>query len=222
MDKYQDRTWIDVSHIIEGGMVHWPEDIEVKTGQTRSIGTHEANVSFVHMSVHTGTHVDAPKHFFKEGKDVSEIPLEQLIGPAKVFHIHNHNCITFREIRHLPIVKGDRVLFKTRNSEANWARQPFMTDYVYLETNAALFLKNRGVICIGVDYLSVSSGNNAEEVHKILLENELLIIEGLNLANIDEGIYDMICLPLKIKDADGSPARVLLKRSDAGMKFQGH
>src|ERR1043166_3083442 len=125
--------WIDISVEIEDGMVHWPGDAPVKSGKRESMekGGH-ANVTCVSMSAHTGTHVDAPLHFIKDGKDVTELSLDALIGKAKLFHIRNQHKITAGELQGLSIEKGDRVLFKTRNSESAWWTKEFNSNFVAL------------------------------------------------------------------------------------------
>jgi arylformamidase len=104
------------------------------------------------------------------------------------------------------------VIFKTGNSSAKWLMADFNENFIYLSTEAAIFLRDKGVIAIGVDYLSVAGMRNGMEVHKILLEKDILIIEGLQLKDVSPGKYEMICMPLKIKGADGAPARVVLRK----------
>jgi arylformamidase len=205
--------WIDVTMSIRNGMVHWPGDLEVEIARTSSIEKgDDANVTALHMSAHTATHVDAPLHFISGGSDVTAFDLDTLIGLAKVFFIRDTERITLDEIRKLKISEGDRVIFKTRNSEKDWAMLPFQKNYIYLETDAAQFLCDKGIISVGVDYLSVAGKENSSEVHKLLLEKEIIIIEGLMLDGVEEGDYEMICLPLKIENADGAPARVIIRK----------
>jgi arylformamidase len=207
------NNWIDVSVLIQDSMVHWPTDSPVKIFRTSSIEKGaDANVSTLNISAHTGTHIDAPLHFIRNGKDVSEISLNQLTGKIKVFEIMDKNKITLDEIKKFEIDKGDGVFFKTRNSERDWTMQPFNANYIYLETDAATFLRSKEIKCVGIDYLSIGGEENGKEVHTILLGSEILIIEGLNLHTIQAGTYEMICLPLKLKDSDGSPARVIIRK----------
>ena len=207
------QNWIDITTAIENGMVHWPGDVPVSVQQSSSIAAgDEANVTTLSMSAHTATHLDAPRHFIAEGKDITRIPLEVLTGPAKVFHIKDPQRITLQEIKDLPITAGDRVLFRTRNSDKAWAMLEFQKDYVYLATDAAEFLKAKRIVCLGIDYLSIAGEENGAKVHRILLGAEICVIEGLNLQNIEPGTYEMVCLPLKIKGADGAPARVIIRK----------
>jgi arylformamidase len=202
-------TWIDITTTIYHQMVHWPDDIPVHITRTSSmnIGA-QNNVTALQMSAHTGTHIDAPCHFINEGKDITHVSLNKLMGQAKLFSFEHTMQITSNELKDLPISKGDRILFKTRNSDTDWSRQPFQTNFVHLSVDAAWHLKNKEVACIGVDYLSIGD----KEVHQILLSDNVAIIEGLNLHGISEGNYEMICLPLKISGADAAPARAIIRR----------
>lgn len=206
-------AWIDITAIISPDLVVWPGDDAVRITKRSAIGVDgaEANVSMLSLSAHTGTHMDAPLHFIENGKDIMRTDIDALIGHAKVFHITNETEITYQEIKDLPIEQGDRILFRTRNSEIDWETLPFMEDYVYLTPEAARFLVEKEVKTIGVDYLSVGGQENGVEVHKILLGAPVHIIEGLKLNNVEPGDYEMICLPMKIKGADGAPARVVIK-----------
>lgn len=172
----------------------------------------DANVTNLSMSAHIGTHVDAPLHFIRNGKDVSSIQMNRMVGPARVIEIRNTELITVEEIIPHNITKGERILFRTVHSNADWSMEPFKRDYIYLSTGAAKYLVEKGVYTIGVDYLSVAGEENGLEVHRLLLSHEILIIEGLNLRNVEPGNYEMICLPMKLEGADGAPARVIVKK----------
>ena len=201
-------TWIDVTTTIEDGMVHWPDNAPVHITHTSSIANGDAaNVTKLSMSAHTATHVDAPLHFIANGDDVTTLDLATLMGPVRLVQIEDSEAIKLAEIQDLPLAPGERVLFKTRNSAAEWATAPFKKDFVALAADAVKFLQEKGVICVGVDYLSVGG----PEAHHVLLDNGITVIEGLALQHVEPGAYEMICLPLKIKGSDGAPARVLLK-----------
>jgi arylformamidase len=206
--------WIDISATISDGMVSWPTDEPVHIFKTEEIGVNSgvANVTAISTTAHVGTHIDAPLHFFANGKDISEIDLNILIGRAKVFNIKDKTKISYEEIKYLGIKQGDRVLFRTRNSEIDWERKPFFEDYIYLATDAAQYLADTGVQCVGVDYISIGGKENNPEVHRIILGKPIIIIEGLKLGNVAASEYDMVCLPLKIKGSDGGPSRVILRK----------
>ncbi|MBS1688360.1 MAG: cyclase family protein [Bacteroidetes bacterium] len=211
---YKTEKWIDVSATIFDGMVRWPTDPAVHIYKAEEIGKDgaEANVTGISTTAHVGTHVDAPLHFYKDGADVASIGLDKLVGHARVIEIKDKEKISLEEIKDIPIEKGDRILFRTRNSDADWTNKPFTEDYVYLSTEAANYLVSKEVNCIGVDYLSLGSKENDPEVHRAVLGASIVIIEGLVLKDILAGEYEMICLPLKIKDSDGGPARVIIRK----------
>lgn len=205
--------WIDISATISNGMTRWPDDPEVRVSRVEEMGNgSEANVTEIATTAHVGTHIDAPLHFIPDGKDVASVPLEKLVGIAKVFHIKNEREISLDDIRYLDITRGDRILFRTRNSKIEWEHKPFIEDYVYLSKDAAHFLADKKINCVGIDYLSLGSKEDDPEVHRLMLGTPIIIIEGLKLKDITPGIYDMVCLPLKIKNSDGGPCRVIIRK----------
>ena len=208
------HPWIDITFPVSNGMTTWPGDQPVQLKRTSTIGVDGAtsNVTSLSMSAHTGTHIDAPLHFIRGGKDITQVKVEELIGYTKIFHITDPQQITFSELKELPIEEGDILLFRTRNSDTNWINVPFKEDYVYLSINAAQYLVKVGVKCIGVDYLSVGGMENGVEVHKTLLNAGITIIEGLKLNDVVPGLYEIIALPMRIQGADGAPARVVIRR----------
>ncbi|RZK45016.1 MAG: cyclase family protein [Pedobacter sp.] len=208
------HPWIDITFPISNGMTTWPGDPPVQLKRMSTIGMEGAlaNVTTISMSAHTGTHIDAPLHFIRGGKDITQVEPETLIGYTKLFHITDPQQITFSELKELPIEDGDILLFRTRNSEKNWINSPFKEDYVYLSVNAAQYLVKTGVKCIGVDYLSVGGMDNGVQVHKILLSAGITIIEGLKLNDAVQGLYEIVALPMKIQGSDGAPARVVIRR----------
>jgi arylformamidase len=209
------NPWIDVSVPLTSGMVHWPGEPEPNFELVSDLDTGGgANVTMCRMVAHTGTHMDAPRHFLSRGKAIDSFPLEYAIGRARVIAAPNVDVVTRKELETKGIEKGDRVLIKTQNSEANWTRLDFQENYVAIDSSAAQFLVDTGVVLVGVDYLSVGTfhGDNAE-THRILLGNDVWILEGLALGGISDGMYDLICLPLRIAGCDGSPARVVLRKA---------
>jgi arylformamidase len=165
------------------------------------------------MGSHSGTHVDAPAHFLKGGATVDRAPLGVLIGTARVIEITDAESIKPAELKRHRIRKGDRILFKTRNSAIWQTAGRFDEDFVYITAEGAKYLVEREVSVVGVDYLSVGGYHrDGSEVHRTLLGAGAWLIEGLDLSSVEAGRYDLICLPLKIKDGDGAPARVILRR----------
>lgn len=209
------ENWIDISVPLRNGMVSWPGDPPFELNRISDVakGDH-ATISKISMGSHTGTHIDAPAHFIKDGTDVARLPLEVMVGPARVIQIKDRGAIKEEELKTHSIARGDRVLFKTRNSTDAWRSREFVEDFVHLTEQVARYLVGLGVRMVGVDYLSVGAykGGGAE-VHETLLGHGVWIIEGLDLSRVDEGMYDLVCLPLKIESGDGSPARAILRRS---------
>ncbi len=221
MDKAK-QPWIDISIPIRDAMVHWPNDPPVSIKRVKDIEKGDtANLSVISMGAHSGTHMDAPFHFIKEGKGIDNIPLDTVIGRARVIEIRDSESIKPEELAGHHIQRGERILFKTENSSHVWQKDEFVEDFVFISDAAAEFLVERGVSLIGVDYLSVGSfKHGGSYVHKTLLAGGIWIIEGLNLSNITPGKYDLICLPLRIVAGDGAPARAILRpaaRAQASM-----
>ena len=205
--------WIDVSVPLRTGMVHWPDNPPVSIERMLDIERGDvANVSKLSMGVHTGTHMDAPIHFFRTGKGIDTMPLTATIGCARVIEIRDPESIKPEELRPHRLERGERVLFKTRNSVKCWQTDDFVGDFVYISQEAARYLAAQHVQTVGVDYLSVGGFfRDGVETHHVLLEAGIWLIEGLNLANVMPGIYELICLPLKIEGSDGAPSRAILR-----------
>jgi arylformamidase len=211
------ENWIDVSVPLRTGMVHWPDNPPVSIERMLDIGHGDvANVSKLSMGAHTGTHMDAPIHFFQAGKGIDTMPLTATIGRARIIEIHDPESIKPEELYPHHIQRGERVLFKTRNSTRCWQTNDFVQDFVYISQEAARYLASQQVQTVGVDYLSVGGYfKDGIETHHALLEAGIWLIEGLNLENVQPGIVELICLPLKIEGCDGAPARAILRSSEA-------
>lgn len=209
--------YLDVSLTISPDLPQWPGSppIELKRRRDMAQG-HKANDSLLACGVHTGTHVDAPVHFLAHGTDVTQLPLDILIGPAVVVALPDVAAITADILEGLNLPNTQRLLLRTRNSES-WQRgeRDFQPDFVALTADAARWVVQRGIRLIGVDYLSVQRFHDDHETHLVLLEAEVVIVEGLNLAQAAPGNYELICLPLKLAGADGAPARAVLRSLSA-------
>ncbi len=204
----------DLSLTISADLPVWPGDPAVMLERISRIEDGaEANVTYLKMSAHTGTHVDAPYHFLPDGTAVHDLDIKKLMGRVFVLHLPDVPLITADVLRNAEIPsRTRRLLFKTRNSNL-WAHgrsNEFFENYVALSADAAEYLVNRGVKVVGVDYLSVAPYNATRATHEILLRAGVVIIEGLNLSVVPEGRYTMYCMPLKLLNADGAPARVVL------------
>lgn len=202
---------IDISRTIISNMTVWPGDEGVRLKRTASISNGSlANVSRVHMGVHTGTHVDAPLHFIDGGKSVDELDIGLFSGWVWVVDVLDVESIKMEHVQKILLEKGEAVFFKTPYSKKSLSGA-FDTGYTGLSAEAALYLLSKGVRVVGTDALSIEGYSQSEfPVHKALLGKETLIVEGLCLNNVNPGRYKYICMPLKIQGSDGSPARVFL------------
>jgi arylformamidase len=203
---------IDISLPIAAGGVVYPGNPEIRVEAQQAIARGDgANVSRLDFGSHTGTHVDAAKHFFDDGQTVDAMPLDRMMGPAIVLEFGNDvRAIGERELRGAGLRGHTRVLLKTRNSRL-LDRAEFVRDYTYLDGDGADWLVSQGVVCVGIDYFSVEQFHSGHHrAHRALLGAEVAIIEGLYLASVAAGEYELVCLPLRIAGIDGAPARAVL------------
>lgn len=210
--------WIDVTVPIRDGMVHWPDNPPVRVERVLSLPRDDANVSALSLGAHTGTHVDAPVHFRQGAAGVDEMPLALAFGPARVVAIDDAEVIRPEHLLPLGLRRGERILFRTRNSPRVWRAEGFVEDAVHFTLAAAELLAGSGVALVGIDYLSVGgyrSGDGAA-VHRALLDAGVWILEGLDLTDAPEGPCELACLPLRIAGGDGAPARALVRRLARG------
>lgn len=213
IQKQSSSRWTDISVLIQGSIVHWPNDPPFEKTMVSEIskGDH-ANLSKISLGAHTGTHVDAPRHFINDGIDISMVSIDVFVGPARVIEISDPKMITIQELAQHKIRRNERILFKTRNSSYIWKSKIFVEDFVALSVEAAEYLVQQKVKMIGVDYLSVGPYHgNGGDIHRALLSKQIGIIEGLDLSGVNPGKYYLVCLPLKIKDGDGAPARAIIR-----------
>ena len=208
------REFIDVSIPLRNDMVYWPGDAPFHRLQTLHIANGDVcNLSQISTSAHIGTHMDAPRHFLADGKGMETMPIEATIGPARVIAIQHPELIQVEELEPFHLKKGERVLFKTKNSEHHWKTHTFQEKFVHIPEETARYLAKCGVQTVGVDYLSVGGyETDSAETHRALLAAGIWLIEGLNLEHVEPGNYELIRLPLKIVGSDGAPARAVLRK----------
>lgn len=206
--------WIDISAPLHNGMVVWPGDAPFERTSTLEIANgDECNLSQISSTAHIGTHIDAPRHYLEGAAGIETMPIAASIGRARVIEIHDPEAIRTSELEPHRLAKGERALFKTRNSEHCWETDHFQKKYIYITPEAAHYLAERGVQTVGVDYLSVGGfESGGPETHRILLQAGIWIIEGLVLEHVEPGEYELVCLPLKIIGGDGAPARAVLRK----------
>ncbi|HEY4734828.1 MAG TPA: cyclase family protein [Gemmatimonadaceae bacterium] len=202
----------DISVPIRTGGLVYPgnPEIEISLQQAVAKGA-SANVSTIRFGSHTGTHADASRHFFDDGQPVDRIPLERLIGPALLLDFADDvMSIGEAELRQRDIKGHPRILLKTRNS-AFLSRNEFVKDYTFLAPDGAKYLVDNGVELVGVDYLSIEQFHSGHHrTHRTLLEQSVVIVEGLDLSVPAPGEYQFVCLPLRLEGCDGAPARAVL------------
>jgi arylformamidase len=207
------ETWIDVSVTVRAGMPHWPDNPPIVLERAMDIGRGDGcNVSLLSMGVHTGTHMDGPVHFIDGAAGLDEMPLTATMGEARVIHIADPEAITVEELRPHELRRGERILFRTANSERCWKTTTFVEDFVGLTEAAAAYLAECGLRTVGIDYLSVGGyRSDGASIHRVLLEAGIWIIEGLDLSAVEPGRYELICLPVKLHHSDGAPARAVVR-----------
>lgn len=203
------RTFIDISQPLRTGLPVWPGDPPVAIAR---LGAGLPAVSELRLGTHVGTHVDPPAHFIAGAATVDQLPLDALVGPAWVTHIAGPEPITAQALARADIpLATSRLLLRTGNSER--ASATFDPEYVALVPDAAAWLLARHIRLIGIDAPSIEPFDAAgEPVHRMLLAAGVIIVEGLALADVEPGAYELICLPLRIEGGDGAPARVVLVR----------
>jgi len=213
----------DISMAIRDGMPVYPGDPEVNVEPVSSMAQGDANnLNLLRLSTHTGTHVDAPRHFIEDGVPVDRLPLEVFIGPATVVDVGGAPDITREMLAGLPVKHPTRLLLKTGDSSP--VDGGFDAGYTSLSEDAARYLVERGVLLVGIDTLSIERFNGTGNVHRLLLENGVAILEGIDLHGVPSGEYELICLPLRIAGGDGAPARAVLRSisGKAGGGFDPH
>jgi len=205
--------WIDISLPVYSGMVIWPGDSEVRVERVMKLENGDPfNLTQCSFTAHTGTHVDAPRHFLPQGAAVDALPLDAVLGPCRVVQIQDPEAVRPAELP-TDLQPGERVLFKTNNSFLHRGLQSFIETFVYVSKGAAEALVTAGVRTVGIDYLSVGGFHrDMAETHLILLGAGIWVIEGLDLSNVEPGRYELACLPLRLVGADGAPARAALRK----------
>ncbi len=206
----------DISVAISPELLVYPGDPPVEitpvsqlSGAPNPLGGLSANVSRLSISTHAGTHIDPPFHYLPNGARVDEIPLQALVGECDVIDIGIEDEINIPVLQQFKFT-AERVLFKTKNSHF-WGRKEFARNYTYLTMAAAEYLAARKLKLVGIDYLSIEKfDSKTPQAHLALLKAGIVILEGLNLAEVPAGKYDLFCLPLKITGGDGAPARAIL------------
>jgi len=209
--------WIDVTATLDPATTPIYEgDAPLKFEFLKDMRKGDAlTLSAYSMGAHSGTHIDAPMHFVRDGAPIDQVPLEPLMGPARVIDIPDAvQSINADELNRHEWRGAQRVLFRTRSSLRGWMKSPtFHRDFAYVAPEAAQLLADAGVKLVGVDYISAEQfGAPAPMTHRILLGRGIPIVEGLALETVRPGDYDLIVLPIKVGGHEGAPARAVLRR----------
>lgn len=221
--------WLDCTLPIHNGMVVWPGDTPVALSRTAAIASGDpCNVSQLLLSVHTGTHLDAPVHFLEGGPTLDAWTPDATVGPARLVPIADPARIDADELRRFSLQPGERILLQTENSRLRLGRPLFQEDYIALTPSAAAYLAESQIRTLAVDYLSVdpfqapsapptitlppnAPPHTPYPAHHLLFAAGIWIIEGAALAQVPPGPCEMLGLPLRLQGCDGAPLRLLVR-----------
>lgn len=201
--------WIDISMPLHNGMAVWPGDTPFQYKLDATYEDDGANVGQIQLSLHAGTHIDAPYHYDPNGKAIDSLPLQLFMGPVYIAEFLDIDQITVADLQRAAIPFGERIFFKTKQA---WHPTQFNESFTTLSSEAIRFLKEQGVRLIGIDSPSVDPFESKLEAHFACREEDIYIIENLRLEQVEQGEYDFIGLPLYIRGADASPIRALVKK----------
>jgi arylformamidase len=201
----------DITVPLTPGLPAYPGDPPVGVEVVQRAGESPYGLARLELTTHSGTHVDAPAHFVAGGATVDTLPLEILIGKARVVELPGRERVDRPDLEALDLRDDLRVLLKTRMS-GQLLKPGYQQDHVYLTGDAALYLAQAGLKLVGFDYLSIDRfGDTSYPAHRALLAAGVVVVEGLDLSEVEPGEYDMTCLPLRVGGGDGAPARVVLR-----------
>lgn len=205
--------WIDISVPVDTKLLTWPSDPVYRLAKFASFDSGKpCDASETAMSVHTGTHIDAPAHFINGGEKMIAWKPEITCGPCRIVEIKSSVAVTAEEVATLNIQKGERIIFKTKNSDRIWWNEPFNEKFIHIAPDAAKLLAQLKPLSIGIDYLSVGSPTTGVETHQHLLGANIWLIETLDLTKVSAGNYELIFLPVNLTEAEAAPGRALVKK----------
>ena len=201
------REVIDISLPIHAKMATCPGSPGVKIKSVAKAGSEASTIT---LGAHVGTHINAPRHVYGSGKGIEAFPLLALVGPCRVLDCtYVKKAVTVSDLENFAIEPGERILIKTLNSSRGF--KSFDKNYIYLDDEAAMHLAQIRVLLLGFDYLTLKDPNSEKDLaHLVLLDTEIVVCEGLDLSQVDGGLYDLMILPLKINNLDAVPARAVL------------
>lgn len=201
---------IDISWPVSPAMTAYKNNRVVEFKTTKTFEKDSAREALITIGTHTGTHVDAPSHFVRDGGAIDQLDLLSIVGPCRVIDMtHIQEKITADDLERCDLQQGERILFKTKNSSLS-PTDLFEAQFIYLDVTAAQFLASKKLRCVGIDYLGIERNQPGHETHSLLFEAGTVIIEGLRLQSVEPGEYFLCCLPLALEGLEAAPARVVL------------
>jgi len=205
-------TIIDISWPISTATTGYKDKKVVHFEEVKNFnrdGVRETNIT---VSAHTGTHIDAPSHFLKEGKTIDEMGLDRFVGDCVVLDM----TVCVERITRDALAEHDHkikensiVLLRTGNSDLT-PTDIFSPHFVYLEESGAFYLKEKKIKMVGIDYLGIEHSQPGHPTHEILMNADIVIVEGLRLGHVKAGEYWCVCLPLNVVGLEAAPARAIL------------
>lgn len=203
---------IDISHTVDSNFVKWPGSVGYTSNWVMKMPLESNNLSAFMMDAHLGTHIDAPLHFVDNGRPIEAVDLNKCIGDVFVAEIYGVDSITAEHLSRIPIPEGcKKLILKTKNQEIwNSGTMVFQKNFASIDASGAQWLVDNAFVLIGIDYLSIQRFHDSIDTHQILLRNEVVILETLNLKEVNQGLYELYCLPLKIRGLEGVPSRAVL------------
>lgn len=203
---------IDISWPISKATTGYKDRSIVAIDELKNFNRDGVRETSLHLSSHTGTHIDAPSHFLREGKTIDEMPLERTVGDCVVLDMTTcleritRDCLMVHDNE---IVEGGIVLLRTANSDLA-PTDKFSPHFIYLEVSGALYLVEKKVKAVGIDYLGIEHSQPGHPTHENLMYGSVTIIEGLRLGHVPAGSYFFVCLPLNVIGVEAAPARAIL------------
>jgi len=204
---------IDISRLISEETAVFPGDTPFSRNWVMAIADGcSCNTSTITLSAHTGAHADAPSHYVDGAATIDEVPLDQYVGRCRVIHARHPDAIRLDDIEGMDLAREERLLFRTPRAPAD---DTWQDDFTYLSVEVAERAAREGLRLIGIDTPSVDpSDSKTLDAHKALFSGGVSLLESIDLSAVDEGVYELIALPLRIARGDSSPVRAVLRSLD--------
>ncbi len=200
----------DISWPISQATTEYKNKGTIQLTAVKGFETDGVRDSIITLGTHTGTHVDAPSHFLKDGKSIDMIALDRVMGPAKVIDLMTvMEAITADDLKRYEIKEDEIIILRTANS-ALAVTDPFQSNFIYLDPSGARYLAEKKIKAVAIDYLGIERGDPEHQTHTTLMKADIVIIEGVRLSHVPAGDYFMVCLPLALIGLEAAPARAIL------------